>query len=305
MNWFRHHGFVRLYLGLLGLTTVVALTFVFHERAGMKRAEVRLQGSLKELNRLHRTTPLPNTENFRRMRMQLESNHAAIAALEQKLQARSYPILPLLPNEFQSQLRLAIDQVLEHAADAKVRLPVNFKLGFDRYSTSLPDAEAAPKLGQELRGIEWLVNTLITARIDAITSLTRAPLADENVAPSSSTKGAPRNLLPVKQKPVVSATVELAFSGRSSAVRRVVNEVSAAKEQFYIIRTLVVKSQAEQGPKRSQTGSMLARQWIASSDSSRGAAIARPALTFIVGTEHLDVISRVDIVRFQLSKIEN
>jgi hypothetical protein len=50
---------------------------------------------------------------------------------------------------------------------------------------------------------------------------------------------------------------------------------------------------------------MLARQWIASSDSSREAEIARPALNFIVGTEHLDVISRVDIVRFQLSKIEN
>ena len=235
----------------------------------------------------------------------MESDHAAIAALEQKLQAHSYPILPLLPNEFQSQLRLAIDKVLEHAAAAKVRLPVNFKLGFDRYSTSLPDAEAAPRLGQELRAIEWLVNTLITARIDAITSLARAPLPDENVAPTSSTNGAPRNLVPVKQEPVVFAMIELAFSGRPSAVRRVVNEVTSAKDQFYVIRTLVVKSQAEQGPKRSQPGSPLARQWITSSDSSRAAAIARPALTFIVGTEHLDVISTVEIVRFQVSKIEN
>ena len=93
--------------------------------------------------------------------------------------------LPLQPNEFQAQLRLASTAVSERATANKIQLPANFYLGFDEYATSLPNSEAAPRLGQQLRAIEWIANTIIEAHVDALNSLARTPLPQEKAGSSS------------------------------------------------------------------------------------------------------------------------
>ena len=52
----------------------------------------------------------------------------------------------------------------------KVKLPDKFYLGFDEFASALPNETAAPLLGQELAQIEWLLDTLFEARVDALTS---------------------------------------------------------------------------------------------------------------------------------------
>ena len=70
----------------------------------------------------------------------------------------------------------------ERARAGKVQLPENFNLGFDEYATSLPNSVAAPRLGRQLKAIEWLANRMIEAHVDSLSSLTRSALPEEKAA---------------------------------------------------------------------------------------------------------------------------
>ena len=136
------------------------------------------------MNRLRASRPFPNEENLKKTRAQNEVYRTSLLALENELKTRMFPRLPLQPNEFQAQLRHAVTAIQEKATASKVQLPPNFNLGFDEYATSLPNGQAAPRLGRQLRAIEWIANTIIEAHVDALTSLTRSPLPEEKAAPT-------------------------------------------------------------------------------------------------------------------------
>src|SRR5207302_10931111 len=137
---------------------------------------------------------------------------------------------PLAPNEFQTRLRQAIIHTTENARNNRVKLPPNFFLGFDEFVSSLPSPEDAPALGQELSQVQLLVNTIIEARLDAITAFHRIshPGAATAAAPASTTT--PRT--PPKPSPAPKLTeqrtVEFAISASPTAGRRVINQIAAA-----------------------------------------------------------------------------
>ena len=83
-------------------------------------------------------------------------------------------------------------------------------------------------------------------------------------------------------------------------------EISAADEQFFIIRSLHVKNQKEKGPPRESGASETANATPNSATKTTAAATPNPtssappstALNFIVGNEHIDVSARVEMVNF-------
>ncbi|HEY1583388.1 MAG TPA: Amuc_1100 family pilus-like protein, partial [Chthoniobacterales bacterium] len=230
-----------------------------------------------------------------------------------EMKTHMFPQASFQPNEFQAQLRAATTDVEEHAHESKVKLPENFNLGFDEYATSLPNGSAAPRLGWQLRAIQWLADTIVESHVDSITSLTRARLPEEaaSAAPSPTPlhrPGAtPRVMTPAK-KIVDANSIEIIFSGSPTAVRRAINQIATAKEQFYVIRTLVVKNQVEKGPKRAGSGEAAPTPTLTPPARGATAAIGKttePAISFIVGTEHLDVSARIEILKFNLPEKEN
>jgi hypothetical protein len=73
-----------------------------------------------------------------------------------------------------------------------VKLPDKFQLGFDEFTTALPKTAVTPLLGQELSQMQMLINILLDAKVDSVTSLHRAPLPEEReVLPASTPKPAP------------------------------------------------------------------------------------------------------------------
>ncbi|MGH9810046.1 MAG: hypothetical protein ACRD9W_22815, partial [Terriglobia bacterium] len=216
--------------------------------------------------------------------------------------SRMFPELPLQPNEFQAQLRLASIALGERAAPNKIPLPANFYLGFDEYATSLPNREAAPPLGRQLRAIEWILSTMIEAHVDTLNSLTRSPLPEEKAAPGPTTPSgashvakAPRPAVG-KKKIVDRASFDVSFSSSAAAARRVFNQISAAKEQFYVIRTLLVRNQVDKGPKRDGLET--------AAPPAPGAKAREPGITFIVGTEHIEVAAKIEILKFTFPEKE-
>src|SRR5207237_10008819 len=103
----------------------------------------------------------------------LDDYKAALEKLKAELKTRMLTEAPLAPNEFQTRLRQAIIRTTENARNNRVKLPPNFFLGFDEFVSSLPSPEDAPALGQELSQVQLLLNTIIEARVDAITAFHR------------------------------------------------------------------------------------------------------------------------------------
>ncbi len=305
MSWFRQYRFVGTFLGAFSLAMLMSAWFLLHEKGAADEARSRLEQTINELTRLRRSRPFPNEENLRRTRAQTESYRSSLLALENDLKNRMFAQLPLQPNEFQAQLRLASTAISERAAANKIQLPVNFYLGFDDYATSLPNSEAAPRLGQQLRAIEWIANTIIEAHVDALNGLVRTPLPQEKTGRSPTPPAASRPAKPLKpaatKEEIVDRTsVDLSFSGSPAAARRVCNEIAAAKEQFYIIRALLVKNQVDKGPKRGTPETMTP----APASPAPGARGKEPAVSFIVGTEHIDVAAKIEILKFTLPEKE-
>ena len=309
MNWFQQNRLLGSFLVAFGLATLLSLLFLFHEKSRANEAHAKLEATVNELTRLRRGMPFPNAENLSKTRRQTEAYRASLLALEEELKTRIYPQLPLQPNEFQAQLRLAVNSVSDRAAANKVQLPANFNLGFDPYATSLPNSDVAPRLGQQLRAIEWVVNTLIDAHVDALTGLVRPPLPEEKAAPTPPPRPthapAARTSKPARpaEKIVDATSVELAFSSSPAGARRFLNQVAAAKDQFYVIRTLVIKNQVDKGPKRGGPEAATPLPTPPPGRVSPGQS-KQPSITFIVGTEHLDVATRIEITRFNFPEKE-
>ncbi|MCA1660605.1 MAG: Amuc_1100 family pilus-like protein [Verrucomicrobiaceae bacterium] len=185
MNWFRENRFLGTFLVLFGVGTLGAVWFLFSAKSDRDEASMRFNNTAAELNRLERLSPYPNTENLRKMKAHAENYSSALANLKDELKMRVAPVTPMAPSEFQSHLRVAMTAIADKARANKVKLPEKFYLGFDEFAAALPNEVAAPLLGQELVQIEWLLNAVLDARVEAVTAFRRTPLAEERGASST------------------------------------------------------------------------------------------------------------------------
>ena len=306
MNWFQQNRFLGIFIGGLVFATLFSASFLFQEKRAAAREQARLETTIDELTRLQRSTPFPSEENFRRVKAQSDSYHDLLLALKNELKTRTFPKQPLLPNEFQAQLRQRATDVIERARASKVQLPESFNLGFDEYATSLPNTAAAPYLGRQLRAIEWIANTIVDAHVDSLQSLTRSTLPEEKVTPAPArarTRSGRESKTPETSTRIVDSTsIDVAFSGSPAAARRILNQIAAAKEQVYVIRTLQVRNRADQGPERGDREKLAPATTVAGPFAQAGAK--EQGISFIVGTEHLNVAAKIEILRFNFPEME-
>lgn len=289
MNWFRENRFLGAFLIGFGACLLLALWFLFSAKSDWDDASARFANSAAERNRLEHLAPYPNGENLRKMKAHAEDYSTALARLKEELKMRVTAVVPMAPNEFQSHLRVAINAVADKARASKIKLPDKFYLGFDEFAAALPNESAAPLLGQELLQIEWLINGLLEARVDAISAFRRLPSAEERGNPAG-VKSTPAATVKLLDRNVV----EVTFFSTPSAARKVINQIAGASRHFCIIRQLHVRNEKDKGPPREAGG-----ETSASVPSASPAAKPAPAaLNFIVGNERIETTAKIEIVRF-------
>jgi hypothetical protein len=307
MNWFRQNRFLGAFLIGLGVCTLAAVWFLFSAKSDSDDASTRLSQTVAELNRLEGLNPYPSEENLRKMKGHADDYGTTLAKLKDELKLRVLPETPMKPNEFQARLRVAMTTVSEKARGNKVKLPEKFYLGFDEYTSALPRSEDAAKfLGQELAQIELLLNVLIDARVDALTSLRRTALPEESGATSSPSATSPARkpgaTTPAGPKLVERNVVEATFVSTPAAARRALNQIAGASQQFFIIRLLHVRNEKDKGPSREAAPDTTSGTVVNPSSAAAGSPGAKPtpgaALNFIVGTEHIETSAQIEIVRF-------
>jgi hypothetical protein len=301
MNWFRENRFLGTFLIAFGLCTIGAVWFLWSAKNDWDEAAVRFNQTAAELNRLERLAPYPSTENLRKMKAHAENYTTALAKLRDELKLRVAPVTPMAPNEFQSHLRLAMTAVADKARANKMKLPDKFYLGFDEFASALPNEIAAPLLGQELVQVEWLLNTLLDAHVVALTSFRRTPLPEEHGTGPALPAPTPAGPLPAGQKLLERNVVEATFISTPAAARKVLNQISAATQQFCIIRILHVRNEKEKGPARevaTEAPAAVPAPSAVPAGSPGAKPTPGPALNFIVGNEHIETTAKIEIVRF-------
>jgi hypothetical protein len=306
MNWLRENRFFGAFLIVVGVSTIAAIWFFFSAKSDWDNAAARFNLAAAELNRLERLAPYPSSENLRKMKAQADDYATAVSRLKDELKPRVLPVVSMAPNEFQSRLRLVMTATADKARTNKITLPDRFYLGFDEFASALPNEVAAPLLGQELAQIEWFLDTLFDAHVDALTSFRRTPLPEEranagpplappaNRKPTDPAQAGPRLL----ERNVVEAT----FISTPAAARKILNQVAGSTQQFFVIRLWHVRNEKDKGPSRELAADATGVAAGASSPSPVGAPETKPppaaALNFIVGNERIETSARIEIVRF-------
>jgi hypothetical protein len=302
MNWYRQNRWLGTFLIVFGISTLLAVYFLFSAKSNSDEALARFNEAAAERGRLERLDPFPSEANYKKMKVHLENYSAALDKLKEELKTRVLPVPTLAPNEFQSRLRQAMVAISDKARANRVKLPDNFALGFDEFTAALPNTASAPLLGQQLAQIELVLNILIDAHVDGITALVRAPLSEERGAASTTPTPAPgpgrKPAGPTATGPKVleRGQIDLSFNSAPSVARKVLNQIGSSNVQFYITRTLHVHNEKEKGPAREQptaAGAAAPAQSTAAAKTPSNAAIS-----FIVGNEHLETSARIELVRF-------
>jgi len=296
--WFQQNRALATLLIAFGICALFAGILLYWRWATWSDARQTFDQAAAEKSRLDRLDPFPNDANYRKLQGYLDRYNTALDKFKDELKKEIVPAPPLAPNEFQSRLRQATVATLNRAQTNSVKLPDKFQLGFDEFAMALPETAAAPLLGQELSQIQMLINILLDAKVDSVTSFRRAPLPEEHAASSTPTPSpvAGRTAVPSKTAtppPVLLKRniVDLTFRATPAAARKVLNEIVNSSGQFFIVRTLYVHNEKDKGPSRQRTGEPAPAEPAA----QPGAAVP---LNFIVGNEHIEVSATIEMVRF-------
>jgi len=249
--------------------------------------------------RLLHLDPFPNDANYRKLQGYLETYSTALDKFKEALKAEVAPAPSLAPNEFQSRLRQATIATLGRARVNNVKLPDKFQLGFDEFATIMPNTAVTPLLGQELSQIQMLINILLDAKVDSVTSLRRPRLPEERGAAPTPSPG--RRVATAKPggTPVPTLIerniVDVTFKAAPSAARKVLNEIVSSTGQFFIVRTLYVHNEKDKGPSREKAAGPAPAE---SAQATGAQPAAAGSLNFIVGNEHIEVSATIEMLRF-------
>src|SRR6266446_138688 len=303
MKWFQQNRVFATFLIAFAICALLFGALVYRTWSIWTAARQTFEQAAAERNRLKSLDPFPNEVNQRKLQEYLDKYSVALRNFKESLKTEVAPAPPLAPNEFQSRLRQAVVATLDRARANNVKLPDRFQLGFDEFARAMPDTAVTPLLGQELSQIQMLVNILLDAKVDSVTSLRRAPLPQERGAsPTPTPPSVPgRTVATAKPGSTPAPTlierniVDISFKAAPGAARRVLNEIAASTGQFFIIRTLYVHNEKDKGPPRERGASPTPPPSAQASPAQPGAAAA---LNFIVGNEHIEVSATIEMLRF-------
>jgi hypothetical protein len=302
MKWFQQNRALGTLLLVSGICMLLAAALLYWRLGVWNDARQTFDQATAERNRLQRLDPFPTDTNYRQLRGHLERYRAALAKFKIVLKAQVLPAPLIAPNEFQSRLRQGTLAAEERARTNNVKLPDKFQLGFDEFTRTMPDTAVSPLLGQELSQVQMLINILLDAKVDSITSFRRQPLPGERGAATPVPMPSPVRGRGVIATPKAGATpaaafiernvVDVTFKAAPGTARKVINEISSSTGQFFIIRTLYVHDEKDKGPPRERTASPTPTPQASPGQSPGG------ALNFIVGNEHIEVSATIEMLRF-------
>jgi len=296
MNWIRENKFLSGFIAIL-VVGAGGLGYLLYTAWGSYSDVSDQYTSLAgALHTLQIRVPYPDQQNLVKYRAERDSLIDATHSLATSLSQMELPVDPMTPSAFQDRLRETVSAVVAKAGQSSATLPDHFSLDFDKYQTSPPSAEAAPALGRQLAALKIAVDILLDDRVDNIISLQRTPLPQESGRPGGG--GGRREVSLVDKVPF-----EVRFTASQASFQKVLNDFAASSRQYFITRALLVensdpKPKAKTSEAAPAVSLPVATGTDASVPGSPDTSGSNGFLTFIVGTEKVNVDMRIDMTTF-------
>lgn len=319
MNWIQENKFLSGFLAAVIVGVGVFGYLLYSAMGAHEEISTRYTQQAAELKRLQGLQPYPDEENLKKVRDQKQAVTDATATLRATLSTMEFPVQPMTPEQFQDRLRAAVTDLTTKMKAANIQPPKTdrFYMGFEEYQATLPKPEAAPLLGRQLQAIDFVLNVLVNNKVDALNAVRRTPLPEEGLpgatgapSPAATGPGAAAKTAGksgpggAKQELVSKLPFEVEFTSDQAKLRKSLNDIVSSKQQFYIVRSLVVSNEKQAGPPKAEPtpvgGDVAAPPPTDASGSPAPAASPSPAaqLRFVLGTEKVNVGMRVDVVSF-------
>jgi len=237
---------------LAGITLVCVGGLYFFASKGSSRfdaAKEEFDSVDSDIKSMEGLPVYPTEENLEKKGAELKAYSANAEELAKKLQA-------LRPANLENTDPQAFTDLLVKTADASIQayqaaglssegengtLPKGFYLGFEAYTSTPAQKDATGIMTYQLGAISEINAVLAAAKPSALLNFRREALPEEKNEAYKPTPGVPYRAMPI----------EIAFAGPESALRGFINGIQSSKQHYFIIRSMRLRNDKQEGPKGS------------------------------------------------------
>jgi outer membrane protein OmpA-like peptidoglycan-associated protein len=294
MNWFKQNpvAFALLILAVIG--TGATSYFAVDATARRDEAQSNLDSQIQKLKQFQNQKPFPTEQSLKAVKESLEEYRTELGKYRTALVAMEATLTPINPQEFQDDLRKAVDELRKTAIEKGVTLPDNFFYGFDEYQSMPPSQQEVGELNREFGIMRRIADELVDLKIGSIGSLKRQEIVAQAPATTPMTPAKP-GATPEPKAPAISCkTFIITFTAPQEKVLTAFNMIQDADE-FLLIRSLTLDNTSPQPPLRTQPGD---------ASTSSGLSVLEPSeknsetIQAILGRESVMASLTIEILDF-------
>lgn len=254
MNWLKQNP-IAAFLILLAFIGMGVTSYLAVDATGLRNeAQANLDSQVQKLKQFQNQRPYPEVASLKALEESLVEYRAEVAKYRTTLAKMEASLDSINPQEFQDDLRKAVDELKKNAIEKGVALPDDFFYGFDAYQAAPPSQQEVVELNREFRIIRGIADLLVEQQIGAIDSLKRqeVPVKAPAVPPAPPAKPATPNESP--KAPAMSIrTFTLTFTAPQDKFLSAFNMIQD-KDEFLLIRSLALDNTSPEPPPRAQLG---------------------------------------------------
>ena len=309
MNWIKQNTFLSGLIAVL-VIGIGGLGFFFTKARGeYADAQERLVTAYKDKRNLEQKKPFPNDANAAEVRNLVNDYRKKAEAVANKMYV-SQVAMPsgLRVAQFQEDLALKVDAVVEAATASGVTLPEGFYLGMDKYRAQVPLEGAVDQLQYQLNATYWLSNLLLANDVKRFAiEREQMPFEKREAAapPQRNRRGNDKDKSRGKPKPVaVTYPMELAIELPEKSFQEVLNALSntssalgeAAEEgdYYFVTRWMRLENESLIGPERADEPEEIELEEGEEPDVEPEAQ----GINMVFGRENVRAYMALDLVRF-------
>ncbi len=311
MSWIQENKVPAAILGLTGVGVVGLGVALFNAWSAASVAQESYDVVNLSLANL-KSAPLgPTPENLAQKKSLVDAYKVAVGKLSKVLYTLQPEDKPTTNTEFQAKLKGKIAEVKK---DGTGRLPAEFNLGFDQYTSELPKSDqVAAELSTYLDSIDSIVRLCLKSGIKSIDLLERSSLPSEKAEPNRTNQTSSKAAQVRQTTAPVSITdrrqVRITLRADQAAVQTLLSGLASPSEMpfFTVVRLVRIENEAQVGPPRSSgltpapdqpTGDPPVPGPESPKPASNGVQPAAPDSFVVLGRETLRAYIEIDLVKF-------
>lgn len=315
MSWIQDNKVPAAILGLTGAGVVGLGAVLFNAWSAASAAQESYDAVNLSLANL-KSAPLgPTPENLAQKQALVEAYKVAVGKLSTVLYKLQPEDKPITNTELQAKLKSMIAEIKKDGAG---RLPAEFNLGFDQYTSELPKSDqVAAELSTYLDSVDSIVRLFLKSGIKSIDMLERSALPSEKGEPEKprqQAKNKPKGPQ-IRQAPTpVSITdrrqVRIMVRADQAALQTLLSGLASPSDMpfFTVVRLLRIENESQVGPPRTSGLAQTPEPSIgeppapgsdgAPKAAPTGVQPAPPDSFVVLGRETLRAYIEIDLVKF-------